>query len=136
MRKLPDVELPANLPECKCFQTSKEITWKRCSDIANINGMLCGAFHQLAEQEQVCPTALMFALEASLVTLLAYIASQRNPALEFGAEQIERASVELVTGIEARLLARINNSYTMARKLGLNEENVRAMYEADGQTRQ
>lgn len=129
-------KLPDNLPHCECFRTSDEYAWARCGDVGNINYTMGEAFHQLVEHEHLCPSALMFALETTISSLLAYVAKAQNPTLKYGTVEIEHKSELLLAGLEARVLASARHAYKGARAAGLTEENVRALRESRGETKQ
>lgn len=129
-------KLPENLPQCECFQTDVEFSWSRCAVVGSCTTVLCGAFHQLVVQEEICSRAMPYLMETVIISILAYTAKSQGPALEYGSEDIEREAERLLTGLEARVLARMRESYAAGRALGLTEENVRAMRAAAGETQQ
>lgn len=129
-------KLPDNMPQCECFRTNEEYAWTRCADVGNINYTMGEAFHRLIVHEQLCPESLMFALETTITSLLGYIAKAKNPTMKYGTVEIERESELLLAGLEARVLACARNAYNGARQAGLTEENVRALRESRGETKQ
>lgn len=124
---------PCDLPKCACFNTNDAITWNRCCSVAKAGHELCGGFMVLAEDEVVCKDALPYMLDLAIISITAYIAKTQGPALEYGSVEIQAESERLMTGLEARVIARMKDVYERARELGLSEEKVRAMYESNGE---
>lgn len=131
------LKLPSNLPKCGCFNSDDDAyTLLRCSGAAHGGHALCGAFDQVVRDMNLCAEAMPYLLELTLISVLAYMAKASGPALEYGSKEIEWESERLLDGMEARVLARMRETYARGREIGLTEEKARAMREGNGETRQ
>jgi hypothetical protein len=122
-----ELKLPSNLPECSCFTTADLFTLTRCSEVSHGGQALCGAFDQVVRDAQLCTKAMPYLLELTLIPVLAYMARVNGPALEYGSKEIEWEAERLLAGLEARVLARMRETYAGGRELGLTEEKLRAI---------
>lgn len=117
------------LPKCECFQTGEpsftSLAKAQCSLVANAIGqtLIAGA-----DEVSMCKTALPFIMELGIINMAVIIAI-KGTAIEMGTEDAERETVRVLTGIEARVIALVNEVYAEARALGLTAETVAAMRE-------
>jgi hypothetical protein len=123
--------LPNNLPKCACFNKGYGETLARCAELSRSAKLTSELFGHLADEDRLCSDAMMFFLRTTLVAILTRIAKFESPALVCGTEEMERETLRLLAGLEPLTAELIQHSYKQSRKLGLNEENVQAMYDRD-----
>lgn len=125
-----ELRLPIDLPKCACFQfPDPHVVMSRCATTAQSCNAVAQAFNQMAHDDGLCVEALPYFLDLCVVSILTMIAKRQGPALQFGSREIEWEVERLLTGMEARVLARSRDTYDQSRQHGLTEEVVKAMRE-------
>ncbi len=125
-----DFKLPAELPECPCFQqdTAKG-TMDRISDVANQCLLLTVHFIQAAREAEMCSHGLPYMVEMLMVSLLTCITRIRNPELTLGTNETEAEVEKALLGIEGRIRMRMREAYEVARKYEMTDEKMAAIFE-------
>ena len=124
-------KLPPNLPKCKCFSQDKLLSMRMCADGGEIAHYAVAAFQYAFNESNFCPEAMPFVVESMIVGLLAVVIKRQGPAIEYGTEEMERESLRLLTGLEQRVRDMAVHSYAEARRLGITQEKIDAMREAE-----
>lgn len=122
--------LPIDLPKCECFNTEEGITTSRCADVADLSRLVCGIFHELMNEKNLCKAAMPYAMDMAVISMLALAARTEGPALEYGSEEIERESMRIFAAMVESVPKRAADIYARGRAMGITEETIKAMTEA------
>jgi hypothetical protein len=102
-----------------------------CAEAADIAATLTKTFVKLAMSKGFCLTSLPYVMDIVLLSLAVSVGTSAAPAIEQGSQEAEWETERVLQGIEARVLARVRETYARGREAGLTAETVRAMRERD-----
>lgn len=123
-----------DLPNCTCFNfENEEYSKGRMYAAANLGHQMIAAFDHLVASSEFCDKSLPYLMDMVVICLAVRLGTL-GTAIEDGTQEAQWETERVLTGLEARVLARVRWMYDFGRKHGLTAEKVRAMRDGNGET--